>query len=344
MSYLPRLALTLGDPAGVGPEVIVRALADRGLARQVRPVVVGDAEILKRAAQVCRVKLKIIPVTAAAPDWAAPGVVPVLAAAKAGKNVVPGRWTRHTGQASLAAVTAAVRLVLGGDADALVTAPICKEAWRAAGAHYPGHTELLAALCRSRAYAMMFVGGPFRLVLATIHEPLARVPRLLTAARIIETALIGARELKRRFGIERPKLAVAGLNPHAGEGGLFGREEIRVIGPAVKALARRRDLVATGPYPPDTLFAQAAGGAFDLIVCMYHDQGLIPFKLAALHSGVNVTAGLPLIRTSPDHGTAFALAGTGRALPGSMAAAIRTAAEMVLHNRAYNRQSAARRK
>jgi 4-hydroxythreonine-4-phosphate dehydrogenase len=333
MSLPPRLAVSMGDPAGIGPEVIVRALADPKVAAKLRAVVVGDPAVMQRAVRTCRVPLHVVPVEAVPVKPLARGVLPVLTAGRSTGLVVPGRWTRATGAASLAAVTRAADLVRSGDADALVTAPICKQAWQAAGANAPGHTELLARLTGAKDYAMMFVGGPFRLVLATIHEPLARVPQLLTPDRIVRVALCGARELRRRFGAARPRLAVAGLNPHAGEGGLFGDEERRLVAPAVRKLARRRDLTVTGPLAPDTLFAQALDGRWDLIVCLYHDQGLIPFKLLALHSGVNVTAGLPIIRTSPDHGTAFDLAGTGRADPGSMAAALRTAAEMVRQER-----------
>lgn len=335
MSYCPRLAVSMGDPAGIGPEVIVRALADPRVAAGLRPVVVGDPAVLQRAVRTCRVPLHIAPVDAVPSRPLERGVLPVLAAGRSAGLVVPGRWSRATGAASLAAVDRAASLVRSGDADALVTAPICKQAWLSAGAKAPGHTEYLARLTRAKEYAMMFVGGPFRLVLATIHEPLARVPRLLTADLIVHVALCGVHELQGRFGLERPRLVVAGFNPHAGEGGMFGDEERRAVAPAVRALARRRDLTVTGPLAPDTLFAQAREGRWDLIVCLYHDQGLIPFKLLALHSGVNVTAGLPIIRTSPDHGTAFDLAGTGRADPGSMAAALRTAAEMVRQERKH---------
>ncbi len=333
MSYLPRLAISMGDPAGIGPEVIVRALADPRVAAGLRPLVVGDPEVLQRAVRTCRVPLHVAPVDTVPSRPLERGVLPVLTTGRSARLVMPGRWSRTTGAASLAAVDRAAALVRSGDADALVTAPICKQAWRSAGAKAPGHTEYLARLTQTKEYAMMFVGGPFRLVLATIHEPLARVPGLLTADLIVRVALCGVRELQRRFGLKRPRLAVAGLNPHAGEGGIFGDEERRAVAPAVRRLARHRDLTVTGPLAPDTLFAQAREGRWDLIVCMYHDQGLIPFKLLALHSGVNVTAGLPIIRTSPDHGTAFDLAGTGRADPGSMAAALRTAAEMVKQER-----------
>lgn len=332
MPYQPCLAISMGDPAGIGPEIILKALADPGVRQRIRPVLVGDPDVLRSAASICKVKARLEAVAKAGPFPAGRDVIPVIPAPVRGKTA-PGRWTQATGRASLAAVTKAAHLVLEGKADALVTAPICKEAWQAAGAAEHGHTEYLARLTRTKKFAMMFVGGPFRLVLATIHEPLAAVPRLLTRARIRSICLLAARELQLRFGLARPKIAVAGLNPHAGENGLLGKEEQRIIGPVVRSLQAYPDFEISGPYPPDTLFAQALQGRWDLVVCMYHDQGLIPFKMLALHTGVNVTAGLPIIRTSPDHGTAFDLAGTGRANPGSIIAAIRTAAEMVLNQR-----------
>jgi len=333
MAYLPRIVISMGDPAGIGPEVIVKALADPKVASGLRPLVVGDPAVLQRAVRLCRVPIHVFPVEAVPQKPLPRGTLPVLAPARPVGAVAPGHWSRRTGAASLAAVKQSVRLALAKAVDAVVTAPICKQAWHTAGARVAGHTELLAELTHTRDYAMLFVGGPFRLVLATIHEPLAQVPHLLTAERIVRVARVGARELQRRFGIPRPRLAVAGFNPHAGEGGLFGSEEARSIAPAVRALARDRSLSVSGPHAPDTLFVQALTGRWDLIVCLYHDQGLIPFKLLALHSGVNVTAGLPIIRTSPDHGTAFDLAGTGRADAGSMAAALRTAVEMVRQER-----------
>ena len=334
----PRLIITQGDPAGVGPEIIVKALAQKRVRRAIRPLVLGDARVLARALKICSVKLRLCEVTSPAAAWQAPAsALAVMNPYPSVQNVKPGHWTQHTGMASLAAVYLGAELAIKQQGDALVTAPICKAAWHAAGADVPGHTELLAKLTGAKNFAMMFVGGPFRLVLATIHEPLARVPALLTAARIVQTTAAAVRELQGRFGIQRPLVAVAALNPHAGEGGLLGDEEKRVIAPAIKQL-RRRGMQAEGPFVPDTFFAEALKGRWDLLVCMYHDQGLIPFKLLALYAGVNVTAGLPIIRTSPDHGTAFDLAGTGRADAGSMTAALLTAADMVRHQQRISRK------
>ena len=306
----PLLAVTLGDPAGIGPEVAAKALADPRVRRACRTVVVGDAAIWARARGRA----------GAAPD----ACVDVPAEGR----IRPGRWNAASGRASWRAVDLAADLALAGRVDGVVTAPICKAAWHAAGKRFPGHTEFLARKAGAKAHAMLFVGGPFRVVLATIHEPLRRVPRLLTSARIERAAHLAVAELRSRFGLPRPRVAVAGLNPHAGEGGLLGREEQRVIAPAVRAL-RASGLAVEGPLPADTLFARAGERGYDLIVTMYHDQGLIPFKLTAPHRGVNVTCGLPFVRTSPDHGTAFELAGRNRAEAGSMTTAVLTAAEMV---------------
>jgi len=326
----PRVIISQGDPAGVGPEIIVKALGQKRKSGALRPLVLGDMAVFSRALKICASKLCLCEVASPEAAWTLPAsVLPILNPYPLTRAVKPGHWTAETGMASLAAVYLSVELASRKQGDALVTAPICKEAWHAAGAQVPGHTELLAKLTGTKNFAMMFVGGPFRLVLATIHEPLARVPKLLTTAGLQKIAAVAVEELRHRFGISRPRIAVAGLNPHAGEGGLFGDEEKRIILPAIKQMQRLPGVQAEGPFAPDTLFTEALKGRWDLLLCMYHDQGLIPFKMLALYAGVNVTAGLPIIRTSPDHGTAFGLAGTGRADAGSMAAALLTAADMV---------------
>jgi 4-hydroxythreonine-4-phosphate dehydrogenase len=329
-SSKPRIIITQGDPAGVGPEIIVKALSQKHVRGALRPLVLGESRVLARALKICGSKLVLHEVATPEAAWQAPtSVLPIINPYPLAHSVKPGRWTTDTGMASLAAVYLGAEFVAQQQGEALVTAPICKAAWQAAGADVPGHTELLAKLTGTKDFAMLFVGGPFRLVLATIHEPLVQVPKLLTASRIFKTTAVAVRELQQRFGIKNPRLAVAGLNPHAGEGGLFGQEEKQVIVPAIKQIQRLRQVKVEGPFAPDTLFAEAVKGRWDLLVCMYHDQGLIPFKMLALYTGVNVTAGLPIIRTSPDHGTAFDLAGTGKADFGSMVAALLTAAEMV---------------
>jgi 4-hydroxythreonine-4-phosphate dehydrogenase len=234
------------------------------------------------------------------------------------------------GEAAFAAIIEAVRLVQTGDAAGLVTAPISKAHVVAAGHDFPGHTELLAQLAGGVPVRMMMAGPRLRVVLVTTHLRLADVPRALSRETVLETISITARSLQDRLGIAKPRLAVTGLNPHAGEHGLFGDEETRLILPAVRA-ARRRGITVTEPLAADGLFAHAAGGAYDAIICMYHDQGLAPFKLLHFADGVNVTLGLPFVRTSPDHGTAFDIAGSGRADPRSMIAAVQMAADAAHH-------------
>jgi len=226
-----------------------------------------------------------------------------------------------------------VGLALSRQVSGLVTAPISKAPLYEAGFQFPGHTEFLAELTASQAYVgargpvMMLTAGGLRVALVTIHEPLAKVPGLLTLKKVVAAGLCTAQALKRDFGIERPRLAVAGLNTHAGEGGALGREEVEIIGPAVEAL-RAQGVEATGPLPADTLFHAEARATYDAVLCMYHDQALIPVKMLDFWGGVNVTLGLPIVRTSPDHGTGFAIAGRGQARPDSLIAAIRLAAEI----------------
>ncbi len=277
MPRRPRIGITLGDPAGIGPEVVAKALASGKLNRRFEYEVLGDARTRRRADAV---------------DWVVQGA----------------------------------RRCLAGELDALVTAPLSKRLLRDAGWGFEGHTELLAHLSHTKKFAMMLVGGPLRVALVTIHVPLARVSGLLSAGKILDVIEL-SHQACRRFGIRRPKIGVAGVNPHAGEGGLLGGEERRFIAPAVRRAARK-GLDVTGPWPADTLFHQAYHGAFDAVVAMYHDQGLAPLKMIAFDTGVNLTLGLPFVRTSPDHGTAFDLAGKGKARPDSMIAAINLAAEL----------------
>ncbi|HEY6000743.1 MAG TPA: 4-hydroxythreonine-4-phosphate dehydrogenase PdxA, partial [bacterium] len=240
-----------------------------------------------------------------------------------------GRPGAAGGRAALEALSEAICLALDGRVAGIVTAPISKEAIRAAGSPFPGHTELLAAFTGTKRYAMMLVGGPLRVVLATIHEPLARVPALITP-RVVRETIALTWEAVRDLGLRRPRIAVCGLNPHAGEAGLMGREERRIIGPAVRAMAAK-GVPVTGPLPADTVFFRAARGEFAAVVAMYHDQGLGPLKTLAFDTGVNVTLGLPIVRTSVDHGTAFDIAGKGVASPASLLAAVELAATLARH-------------
>jgi 4-hydroxythreonine-4-phosphate dehydrogenase len=309
----------MGDPTGVGPEVIAKALAERPA---LDVVVFGDPETLAAAAS-------------------AAGVATPARVARAGPSGghVPGAPDARSGAAQVAALAAAVDAVLTGGCRGLVTAPIHKQSAHAAGFAHPGHTEYLAARGHARRWAMMFASpapGSLRLVLTTIHVPLAEVPRLVTPAAVSDAIVLCAHALRRDFAVARPRIAVCGLNPHASEGGAFGREEAEAIVPGMeRAAAELRaaglDVALSGPEVPDAVFRAAVAGTFDAVVCQYHDQGLIPFKLRHFDDGVNVTLGLPFVRTSPDHGTAHDIAGRGVASAGSMLAALDLCDAMVLH-------------
>jgi len=303
----PTLVISAGDPAGIGPEVTVKALAQPEVRELADLVVAGDPAQLAAVARSLG-----LPV----PERVEP-------AGDAGA-VEPGRVSAAGGEAAVAAVKRAVELVRSGDASALVTGPINKEALRAAGYPWPGHTEMLADLCAVAEVRMLLVGERLRVCHVTTHRSLRSAIEAATRARVLETIRMTATG-GRRLGFETPRIGVAGLNPHAGEGGLFGDEELREIAPAV-ADAQAEGIDVSGPWPADTLFWRAANGEFDFVVAMYHDQGHVPVKLAGFDEGVNVTLGLPFLRTSVDHGTAFDIAGRGIARWQSMAAAIRVAA------------------
>ena len=321
----PILGITMGDPAGIGPEVIVKALVRPLVRRLCRPVVIGSPEVLAKVAGQLKARVKIRPATVlnvATP----PGVISVLdPLPELLGPFTPGRVSKETGAAQALYIKEAVRLALEGRIAGIVTAPINKEAINLAGYPYPGHTEMLAELTGAKEVGMMIVGGPLRFLFATTHVAIKDMPKLLTpecVERAIRLCHLGLTTL---FGIKRPRIAVAALNPHGGEGGLFGTEERTAIGPGV-ARARAMGFPAVGPLPADTLIGQAARGKYDAVVAMYHDQGLIPLKLAAFGTSVNITVGLPIIRTSVDHGTAYDIVGQGRADEGSLLEAIRLAA------------------
>jgi len=333
---LPLIGVTMGDPAGVGPEVVLKA-ADTA-PRPCRLVVVGDMNTLSETAR--RLGSRLTPVS-----WR-PGteyppeahLLPVLSVSQLPEESrLPGRPTPAGGEASYQYVTTGTRLTLGGTFQGLVTAPVSKAMWHAAGRDYPGHTELLAALTHTPDVRMMLAGSRLRVILVTTHLALSRVPAALSRERIFRTVVLAAAHLSRFHGLPRPRLAVAGLNPHAGEAGAFGDEEERIIAPAVRQ-AQSQGLLTHGPFPADSLFVRAVRGEFDGVVCLYHDQGLIPLKLLCWEEGVNVTIGLPIVRTSPDHGTAFDIAGRGRADPRSLGAAVALAAEMT-RNRSTDESS-----
>jgi 4-hydroxythreonine-4-phosphate dehydrogenase len=317
---VPVLALTIGDPVGIGPEVVARAVADAGVRRVCRPLVVGNPAVLERAAGVCGLDLRVERVASAESTPAEAGVAGVLdPVPEMGEQVgaLPlGQVSPVAGRASVEYVLRAIDLCVATAAAGIVTAPINKEAMNAAGFHYAGHTELLAERTGSREAAMMLVTGNLRVCHVTTHVAFKRVPSLVTPERLATVFELTWQTL-RQLGIEAPRVAVAGLNPHAGEHGLFGTEEADVIGPAVEA-ARGRGWDFSGPWPPDTVFARANRGQFDGVVAMYHDQGHIAIKMIGFDEGVNVSLGLPIVRTSVDHGTAFDIAGKGIARPVSM--------------------------
>ena len=283
----PRIAITSGDPAGIGPEIAAKAA--------------GDVRVLAA----CE------PIVYSSPDP---------------ERFTPGILSAGAGQASYDLIVRAVRDAQAGRVDGVATAPVNKEAFRRAGLPWAGHTDLLAHLTGASHVAMMFHSDVLRVVLATVHVPLADVSRVLTRESLVATIRLVAQELP-RFGLAHPRIGVAGVNPHAGEHGLFGREEIEVVAPAIEA-CHREGIDVSGPFPGDTVFVRATRGAFDVVIACYHDQGLIPVKLLAFGQAVNVTLGLPIIRTSVDHGTAFDIAGTGAADPGSMVAAVLLAAQL----------------
>jgi 4-hydroxythreonine-4-phosphate dehydrogenase len=323
----PVIAVTMGDPSGIGPEIIAAALADPELARLCRPVILGDRGALERALAVTGLPLSIETVQDTGPLRTQPGVLYLRELSRlSAADMEYGRPSAAGGDAAYRYICEAARLCLQGEARAMATAPINKEALNNAGHSFPGHTELLAELTGTPRVVMMLAGERLRVTLVTIHEALSRVPSLISFERVLDTVRITDQALS-RFFCPNPRIAVLALNPHCGEGGLFGHEEREIIAPAVAA-ARAEGIDAVGPLSADTLFHFALAGGYDAVVCMYHDQGLIPLKLLHFDDGVNVTLGLPIIRTSVDHGTAYDLAGTGRASAQSMKAALVMAAQM----------------
>lgn len=322
------VAITMGDAAGIGPEIIAKAFRDhpddlRGC------FVAGDTRAIRRGAAAIA---DAVPVPVAVIESAAnafdvpPRCVPVLPVVELDPLPSYGEVSAAAGRGAADAVTWAARAALNGEIAALVTAPLHKEALAEAGVPFPGHTELLQAEAGGMPVRMMLANEELRTVLVSIHVSLRDAIAAVTIDNVLETIRIAHESLSRALA-HAPRLAVAGLNPHAGEAGLFGREEVEIIGPAI-AVARAEGIAATGPFAPDTVFMRARRGEFDAVIAMYHDQGLIPVKYLGVEKGVNVTLGLPLVRTSPDHGTAFDIAGTGRADESSLVEAIRIARQL----------------
>lgn len=330
------IAITMGDAAGIGPEIIAKYLETHpaeGL------FVIGDPRRMREALATIGSKRIIVPwkggealkadvkIAGIAAESTPDSTLPVLAVGTLPPDLPYGRIDAQAGALAHAAIVRAIDLAMVGDIAALVTAPIHKEALKAAGIPFPGHTEILADRTGTKDFGMMLIEGPLRVILVSIHVSLREALDKVTPETLARTFRL-AEEGCRALGIEKPRIAVSGLNPHAGEGGLFGREEIEIIEPAIKE-ARAGGLDISGPFPPDTIFMRARRGEFDIVVAQYHDQGLIPVKLNGIEKGVNITVGLPIIRTSVDHGTAFDIAGKGIADPSSLAEAVLVARQMV---------------
>jgi 4-hydroxythreonine-4-phosphate dehydrogenase len=331
------IGVTMGDPAGIGPEVVVKALADPDIRRAAKFIVFGMNEQLCYAADRAEIE----------PFWGRHQHEKIsrdypckVVVADYDEYSVPP-WingpSRVAGEASIRFCLDAIDAARAGIIDAMVTGPISKTSWKMADAEWPGHTEMLAHRCKSKRKAMMFTSGPLKVALATIHEALFEVRHKFRIGCVFEAIDLLNDAMKEYFGLENPRIGVAALNPHAGENGQFGDEEERVISPAI-LLAQEQGINCSGPFPADTLFLRAVRGEFDAVVAMYHDQAMIPVKLLDFENAVNVTIGIPIIRTAPAHGTAFDITGKNLANPSGMKAAITTAIQMAATKKTINAQ------
>ncbi len=340
MNDLPLIGITMGDPAGIGPEIIAVALADSSVYECCRPVVLGDPGVLSSTISnlppLIPQELSLNIISSPAQARAVPGVIDLIAISELKPGIIqPGRPVVEGGRAMVEYIVRAVEMTMQGEIGAMVTSPISKVLMHQAGYIYDGHTQLISHLTGTSDYVMMLAGERLRVALVTIHCALKDVPEILDSELVYKTIAITAKGLQRDFGFKDPRLAVAALNPHAGEAGLFGSEEREIIEPAIR-MAAKEGLRVEGPFPADTLFHRAASGRYDAVVAMYHDQGLIPLKLLHFSDAVNITLGLPIIRTSVDHGTAYDIAGTGEADPSSLKAAIRMAVLMAKNRATQN--------
>jgi len=333
MERKPLIGITLGDPGGIGPEVVLRALRDARVRHASRPVIIGDPQILAGVASLLSLKVPKFQF-AGGPDLKGAGDGPFLLTVCGEfsgrcppRLALLGRPSKTGAEAAVDCILNAVLEAEDGRLDAIVTAPISKEGLHMAGYGWPGHTEMLSEMTGFHKPVMMMAAGGLRIALVTTHTAIKDLPGLVTQKNVLDTIRIVHRDLRRWFGLRKPRIGVCGLNPHAGEAGLFGAEEKKAIAPAIRQ-ARKEGIACDGPIPADAAFTPKLRARHDVFVAMFHDQACIPVKMLAFDSGVNVTLGLPIIRTSPDHGTAYDIVRQGQANPGSMIAAILLAAEM----------------
>ena len=325
----PRVGITIGDPAGIGPEIVLKAVAEDEVRDVCSPVLFGPASELRRQSAEIGLKAALLsPYSEELNVSSIPSTVSIYDTGDLNENICWGALSAGAGRAAIAAIEACVSFCLAGKLDAMATAPINKESLKLAGSPFPGHTEMISSLCGIDDSLMCFFAGDLRVFLLTIHTSLSDAISAMTRSRIVRAIALADREL-RRFGVEHPRIAVAGLNPHAGERGLFGTEEQREIEPAILECRSEHKIDVSGPFAADTLFLRAWRGEFDAVAACYHDQGLIAVKCLSFGRAVNVTLGLPIIRTSVDHGTAFDIAGKGIADHGSMVEAIKLSAKLV---------------
>ena len=323
----PRVGITIGDPSGIGPEIVLKSVVTPDVRSICTPIIIGDAKELRRQAEEFGLPADYPVVAEDKIDRAIDHGVLICDIERSGPPVQWGQLSADSGRAAIACIEAGARLALKGRLDAIATAPINKEALKMAGSRFPGHTEMLTSLTGASQSLMCFFAGDLRVILLTIHMSLADAIKAITKERLTDTLVLADRELK-RFGLARPRIGVAGLNPHASEHGLFGSEEEREMEPAISVCRAAHGIEVSGPFPSDTLFVRAARGEFDAVVACYHDQGLIAVKCLSFGEAVNVTLGLPIIRTSVDHGTAFDIEGRGVADSNSMTEAIKLAARL----------------
>ena len=318
----------MGDPCGIGPEIILKSLKSPAIRKIANYVIIGNKNVFDQAARILKIPLKYRIISHIAEIENSNQPVSLLSINDFKSSLMKlKRATAEGGELSVQCVIRGINLAMSGHIDALITAPICKEAIHLGGYGYPGHTEMLHTFSGVERVVMLMAGGKLRVAFATTHIAIKDVPQSITPEGILGTIIICNEGLKRYFGLKRPRIAVCGLNPHAGEEGIFGDEERKIIVPAIEK-ARKKGIHCDGPVSADTVFYKALKGAYDVVVAIYHDQGAIPLKLHAFETGVNITLGIPFVRTSPDHGTAYDIAGKGIANPNSMMEAIKTAVKM----------------